>query len=199
MSQQYFESSPRAPSRPGGVDVVLTDLHLRLATDSGVFSADRLDPGTRVLLESAPTPPAAGDLLDVGCGYGPIALAMAARAPQATVWAMDVNERAVDLCARNARAAGLANVHACRPEEVPEETRFAAIWSNPPIRIGKPALHELLTGWLDRLAPDGRAYLVVHKHLGSDSLHRWLERQGWPARRRASHSGYRVLEIGARP
>lgn len=199
MSQQYFESSPQADSRPGTVDMVLADLHLRLVTDSGVFSADRVDPGTRVLLESVPAPPAAGDLLDMGCGYGPIALAMAVRAPDATVWAVDVNERAVDLCARNAQAAGLSNVHARRPERVPEETRFAAIWSNPPIRIGKPALHELLTGWLSRLAPDGYAYLVVHRHLGSDSLHRWLERQGRPARRRASRSGYRVLEIEARP
>lgn len=199
MSQQYFESSPRAHSRPGSIDVVLADLHLRLATDSGVFSADRLDPGTRVLLESVPAPPATGELLDVGCGYGPIALTMATRAPGATVWAVDVNERAIGLCTRNADAAGLTNVHACLPGQVPATTRFAAIWSNPPVRVGKPALHELLTGWLSRLAADGTAYLVVHKHLGSDSLQGWLERQGWPARRRASRSGYRVLEIGTRP
>lgn len=198
MSQQYFEFSPESASRPGTVHLVLPDLHLRLATDTGVFSADRVDPGTRVLLEMVPSPPTAGELLDLGCGYGAIALTMARRAPRATVWAVDVNERALTLCARNAENAALPNVRTCRADDVPDDTRFAALWSNPPIRIGKPALQDLLTAWLGRLTPDGAAYLVVHKHLGADSLHRWMDSQGWPTSRRASRSGYRVLEIGAR-
>lgn len=178
---------------------MLPDVHLRLATDSGVFSAERVDPGTRVLLEAAPTPPPTGDLLDLGCGYGPIALVLASRAPQATVWAVDVNERALALCAENAQRAGLANVHPREPDQVPSGVRFAAIWANPPVRIGKPALQDLLATWLDRLCSGGVASLVVHKHLGSDSLQRWLDTRGGPTSRRASRSGYRVLEIGARP
>ncbi|MFC4591546.1 class I SAM-dependent methyltransferase [Sphaerisporangium corydalis] len=195
----YFEERPGAAARPGTVDVVLPDLHLRLATDSGVFSPDRLDPGTRILLESVPAPPQRGDLLDLGCGYGPVALTMASRAPEATVWAIDVNRRSVELTERNARSAGLDKVRSIHADEVPPDVRFSVIWSNPAIRIGKPALHAMLTRWLDRLAGDGAAYLVVQKHLGSDSLQRWLGDNGWDTTRVASRSAYRVLRVAPRP
>ncbi|HLT69079.1 MAG TPA: methyltransferase [Acidimicrobiales bacterium] len=175
--------------------LVLPDLSLDLRTDRGVFSAGRIDPGTKVLLLETPPPAPRGHLLDLGCGYGPIALTLAVRAPGATVWAVDVNERALELTRRNVRAAGLDNVRVVRPEEVPEEVRFAGIWSNPPVRIGKRALHELLTRWLARLEPDRAAVLVVHKHLGSDSLHRWLAGRGWRVTRLASRLGYRLLEV----
>lgn len=191
----YFSERPRAASRPGTVDLVLPDLHLRLETDSGVFSPERVDVGTRVLLETVPPPPRHGDLLDLGCGYGPIALTMAARAPEATVWAVDVNRRAVELTARNAQAAGLDKVRSVHVDEMPDGVTFQAIWSNPAIRIGKAALHEMLTRWLTRLAPDGAAHLVVQRHLGSDSLQRWLGEQGWQATRAASRAAYRVLRV----
>ncbi|GAA0842723.1 methyltransferase [Streptosporangium amethystogenes subsp. fukuiense] len=194
----YFEERPETADRPGSVTLVLPDLHLKLETDSGVFSAERVDVGTRILLESVPPPPSGGDLLDLGCGYGPIALTMASRAPEATVWAVDVNRRSVELCARNARSASLGNVRAMHVDEVPPQVRFSAIWSNPAIRIGKAAMHEMLTRWLSRLAPDGVAHLVVQKHLGSDSLQRWLNERGWPTERVASRSAYRILRVQAR-
>jgi 16S rRNA (guanine1207-N2)-methyltransferase len=193
VSQHYFSASPRAPHRPGLVRVVLPDLYLELETDAGVFSPGRLDPGTRLLLEQAPPPPASGDLLDLGCGYGPIACVLATRCPGATVWAVDVNERALALCERNAERAGLANVRCVTPGAVP--AHVDAIWSNPPIRVGKPALHAMLAGWLTRL--DGLAHLVVGKNLGADSLAAWLTAQGWPATRVAARSGYRLLRIAA--
>ena len=196
MSTQYFAEQPQAPHRPGLVHVVLPDVHLALRTDAGVFSPARLDPGTRLLLETARRPPAAGDLLDLGCGYGPLALVLASRAPGAIVWATDVNTRALRLCASNAAAAGLANVR-CRPPDDPAiPASFGLIWSNPPIRIGKGALHELLARWLGRLAPDGEAFLVVQRNLGSDSLQRWLTESGWAAERIAARGGYRVLRVG---
>jgi 16S rRNA G1207 methylase RsmC len=136
-------------------------------------------------------------LLDLGCGAGPIAITLARRAPGARVWAVDVNERARALCAANAERNGLTNVTVAAPGDVPVDVRLATIWSNPPIRIGKAALHELLAQWLRRLAPDGRAVLVVHKHLGSDSLQRWLVAQRWPTRRLTSAKGYRLLEVSA--
>jgi 16S rRNA (guanine1207-N2)-methyltransferase len=181
------------------VKVVLPDLYLELATDSGVFSPGRLDPGTRFLLESGPMPPPEGDLLDLGCGYGPVACVLARRAPGATVWAVDVNERALGLCARNAAAAGLDNVRCVTPgsPQIPEQ--FAGIWSNPPVRIGKAPLHDLLLSWLARLAPGGRACLVMGRNLGADSLHSWLEEQGWPVTRLAARSGYRLLLVAASP
>ena len=192
MSQQhYFSVQPDAPHRPGLVRVILPDLFLELETDAGVFSPTRLDPGTRLLLEAAPPPPSAGDLLDLGCGYGPVACVLAARSPAATVWAVDVNERALELCERNAARAGLANVRCVTPGDLP--VRVDAIWSNPPVRIGKQALHEMLSTWLSRL--HGQAHLVVGRNLGADSLARWLAEQGWPVTRLAARSGYRLLQV----
>jgi 16S rRNA (guanine1207-N2)-methyltransferase len=196
---QYFDESPAAPSRQQEVPVELGDTSFVLRTDRGVFSHGRLDPGTGVLLRRGPPPPAAGTLLDLGCGSGAIALAMARRAPAATVWAIDVNERARELTAANAATNGIGNVIVAAPDAVPDDLRFDAIWSNPPIRIGKEALHELLATWLARLAPSARAVLVVQKHLGSDSLQQWLTAQGWPTSRLASAKGYRLLEVAPRP
>lgn len=194
----YFDAAPATPSRPGEVSLVLPDVQLRLATDRGVFSPGGVDAGTKLLLLEAPVPRAAGTLLDLGCGYGPIAVTLALRSPSSTVWAVDVNERARALCTRNAEAAGVgARVRVAAPEDVPADVRFDGVWSNPPIRVGKDALHSLLSTWLTRLsAPDGRAWLVVQRHLGSDSLQRWLDASGWPARRKVSRAGYRVLEVG---
>jgi 16S rRNA (guanine1207-N2)-methyltransferase len=191
----YFDPAPAVPSDRSVVRLVLPDLTLDLTTDRGVFSAEGIDRGTKLLLLSVPPPPPAGDVLDLGCGYGPIALTMAARSPTATVWAVDVNERARRLCAENARAARLANVRVAAPEEVPDPVRFAAIWSNPPIRIGKVALHTMLLEWLGRLAPSAAAHLVVQRHLGADSLAAWLGGAGFDVDRVASRQGYRVLEV----
>jgi 16S rRNA (guanine1207-N2)-methyltransferase len=176
---------------------VLPGLHLELETDAGVFSAGRLDPGTRLLLDTVPAPPPAGNLVDLGCGYGPLALALAARSPRAAVWAIDVNRRALGLCARNAERAGLGNVRCTTPDDPALPATVDAIWSNPPLRIGKQPLHALLTGWLARLTPDGHACLVVQRNLGADSLHRWLAGEGWPVTRVAARSGYRVLRISS--
>jgi 16S rRNA (guanine1207-N2)-methyltransferase len=195
VTDHYFSPHPQAPHRPGQVRVILPGVYLELATDAGMFSPERLDPGTRLLLDETPAPPASGDLLDLGCGYGPIACVLAARSPGATVWAVDVNERALELCARNAATAGLANVRCVTPQDPSVPARFAGIWSNPPIRVGKQALHELLSLWLGRLAPGGQAHLVAGRNLGADSLHRWLAGQGWSVTRRAARSGYRLLEV----
>ena len=192
---QYFDAEPSAASRPGRVRLELRDGDVELDTDRGVFAAGHADAGTRLLLEVAAPPPPSGHLLDLGCGYGAIAVTLARRAPDATVWAVDVNRRALQLAGANATRLGLANVRAATPQDVPASVVFAEIWSNPPIRIGKAALHELLLDWLTRLAPSGRAWLVVQKHLGSDSLAAWLNEAGFVAARRVSRRGYRVLEV----
>jgi 16S rRNA G1207 methylase RsmC len=159
-----------------------------------VFAQGRLDVGTGVLFREAEPEAERGPFLDLGCGYGVVALALAAVRPGEEVWAVDVNERALLLTRDNATAAGTP-VTAVRPEEVPDDVRFSEIWSNPPIRIGKQALHELLLTWLPRLAPEGRAVLVVGRNLGADSLHRWMEEQGYAVRRLGSAKGFRVLEV----
>jgi 16S rRNA (guanine1207-N2)-methyltransferase len=195
----YFDQDPAVPSRPRTVTLSLPDVRLDLTTDRGVFAgtSPAVDAGTLVLLRAAPAPPRAGALLDLGCGYGPIAVTLARRSPGATVWAVDVNDRALELVEANAAGAGVTNVRAARPGDVPPELRFAAIYSNPPVRIGKEPLHELLGTWLPRLDGGAAAWLVVHKHLGSDSLARWLIGEGWPTERLGSQRGYRVLEVRA--
>lgn len=195
MSGHYFTADPRAASRPRTVRFRMDGRSFELASDAQVFSADRLDPGTTVLLRQAPRP--RGDrLLDLGCGYGPIACVLAVRQPAAHVWAVDVNPRAVGLTATNAAALGVGQrVHVAEPDAVPADVAFDEIWSNPPIRIGKPALHAMLLRWLARLDRDGTAWLVVAKNLGADSLQRWLIEQGFDAARHTSERGFRVLRV----
>ncbi|MEV5690077.1 class I SAM-dependent methyltransferase [Micromonospora globbae] len=197
--EHYFTAEPATTARRREVEFTVAGRDYTLASASGVFSADRLDPGTAVLLRKAELPAAGttGDLLDLGCGFGPISCVLASTAPSATVWAVDVNERARELAAANAERIGAGDrIRVRAPDEVPDEVRFAQLWSNPPIRIGKDELHELLRRWLPRLAPDGVAWLVVARHLGGDSLHRWLVDEGWQVERHASQKGYRVLRVG---
>jgi 16S rRNA (guanine1207-N2)-methyltransferase len=191
---QYFETTPEVASDRSEITLALPDMNLRLVTDTGVFSHSAVDAGTRFLLQEAGTP-LGSTLLDLGCGYGPIALAMARRVPNATVWAVDVNERAVGLCAENASVNDCPGVRAVLAANVPAEATFDTIWSNPPIRIGKQALHELLLTWLPRLTPAGVAVLVVQKHLGADSLASWMTDQGYTVERLASRQGYRLLAV----
>ena len=202
MTDQYFSPTPGAAHRPRQVTLALPDLTATLATDAGVFSPDRVDAGTRLLLLEAPPMDDATTVLDLGCGYGAMAVTAAHRAPAATVWAVDTNERAIDLCRANAEAGGVGDrVHALAvPADdplagVPDDVAFDVVWSNPPIRVGKAVLHALLLAGLDRLAPEGHAVLVVHKHLGSDSLQRWLVDQGFPTERLVSRQGYRLLRV----
>ena len=191
----YFDRRPHSPSQPRHLELVLPDRTLHLVSDTGVFAADRIDPGTKLLLLDMPAPPAAGHLLDLGCGYGPIAVTLALRSPGATVWAVDVNERARQLTAQNAETAGCTNVRVVEPHAVPADISFAALASNPPIRIGKTALHQLLSTWLVRLDADASASLVVQRHLGADSLAGWLAAEGWQVTRLRSRAGYRLLEV----
>ncbi len=190
----YFED-PTVKSDPVVVDVTLPDTAFTMETDTGVFSRGHLDDGTSLLLRFGVPLASTGHLLDLGSGTGPMALTMARRSPGATVWAIDVNSRARRLCERNARRNRLDNIRVAHPDEVPDDIEFSTIWSNPPIRIGKPALRELLLTWLGRLSDDGTACLVVQKHLGADSLQRWLTFEGHPTERVASKSGFRLLAV----
>jgi 16S rRNA (guanine1207-N2)-methyltransferase len=196
-SGHYFDAEPSARSDPHEVALTLPGVSLTLTTDRGVFAVDGVDPGTKLLLLEAPSPlPAQRTVLDLGCGYGAIAVAVACLAPHCTVWAVDSNERARALCVHNAVRAGVGErVRVSSPGDDDAEVTFDVIYSNPPIRIGKPALHDLLARWLGRLAPDGVAYLVVQKHLGADSLARWLGDEGWTVKRLVSRRAYRVLEV----
>jgi 16S rRNA (guanine1207-N2)-methyltransferase len=194
-SDHYFTARPAGETAFRTITITLAGRELTVTTAGGVFSPEHLDTGTRVLLERVPAPPATGDLLDLGCGWGPIAISLALQAPDATVWAVDVNERALDLVRRNVARLGLSNVKAVLPDGVPPDVRFAAIWSNPPIRVGKAELHALLERWLPRLDDDATAWLVVAKQLGADTLQRWIaDELGFDVERAETSKGFRVLE-----
>jgi len=200
-NEHYFSGTPESELKLRSIHATIAGQAVDLTTANGVFSPERVDAGTRVLLSSVPAPPPGGHLLDLGCGWGPIALTLATDSPHATVWAVDVNERALDLVRRNAEVMGLINVNAVLPQDVPVDVAFMTIWSNPPIRVGKNELHAMLTQWLPRLEPGSDAWLVVQKNLGSDSLHRWMDdtfASSLTTTRAATNKGYRVLRVRKR-
>lgn len=195
-NEHYFSAEPESELKLRTIQATIAGRAVELQTANGVFSPAGVDAGTRVLLSSVSAPPPGGNLLDLGCGWGPIALTLAAESPHATVWAVDVNERSLDLTRRNASVMGLTNVNAVRPEDVPSDLSFMTIWSNPPIRVGKDELHSMLRMWLPRLEPASDAWLVVARNLGSDSLQRWMESEfagELAVSRVALNKGYRVL------
>ena len=195
-NEHYFSGQPTSDSRP--LDYVFDGPAgpITVTSDSGVFSHGRLDKATALLIRSpqvAALLPGTGDLVDLGCGAGPIALWLAASRPHCTVWAVDTNERALALTATNALRNNLTNIRAVRPEDVPEDLRPAALVSNPPVRVGKDVLHGMLRLWMDRLADGAVAVLVVGRHLGADSLQAWMSAEGWPTERLGSSGGFRLL------
>lgn len=195
-ADHYFSGRPAVPEELRERRVELMGHVVTVEVASGIFSPDGVDKGTRVLLDEVPNPPASGSFLDLGCGWGPIALSMALLSPRADILAVDVNERSLELTRRNAERLGLNGIHVAHPDSVDPGRRFDLIWSNPPIRIGKAALHTLLRQWLPRLEAGGAAYLVVQRNLGSDSLARWIESDlGMPCARLASRKGFRVLHV----
>lgn len=219
-TQQYFNAVPDTQDERRTLDITIRERDYTVTVSNSVFSTHRLDPGTSVLLNRVPSPcdedfPADNartyNFLDLGCGWGPISLALAAESPSnSTIWALDVNERAVELTKLNAENAGFTNVRAGTAESFAHDfanqwadAHFDLIWSNPPIRIGKDALHELLMTYLPRLAVNGKAYMVVHKHLGADSLMKWLSSElnanpykgDYTVKKFASAKGYRILEV----
>lgn len=201
VDEQYFtDSSPAKADQTRLIEVSARGFDLSMRVSSRVFSGSKLDLGTRQLLENTPDLPRSGTFLDLGCGWGPIATVMSLESPEADVWAIDVNSRALDLTARNARANGARGVLTMKAAEalaasIESHTRFDVMWSNPPVRIGKDAMHEMLAQWLGRLAPDGVAYLVVQRNLGADSLITWMKGRGMAASKYASKKGYRIIEV----
>ena len=198
--EHYFSASPAGEFRTAEIQVSLAGHDITVETSGGIFSPDHVDAGTEALLAHVPSPPVTGNLLDIGCGWGPITLSLALESPEATVYAVDVNERARELTERNARRAGVTNVVVAAPEDVPETVGFDAIWSNPPIRVGKAELHAIIQAWIPRLNPGASAFLVVAKHLGADSFEKWLGTEfgaSHAVSRATNHKGFRVIEVRA--
>lgn len=195
-SAHYFSENPAGEFTPQPLTVELAGRRVQVLTAPGIFSPGGVDKGTKILLDEAPEPQGTR-LLDIGCGWGPITLTLAMLAPEAQVYGVEVNSRSARLTEMNAERLGLQNVTVSSPEGLDESLTFDTIWSNPPIRVGKDVLHGIMHTWLPRLAPDGTAYLVVQKNLGSDSLQKWLA-DTFPdleVGRYATSKGFRILEV----
>lgn len=199
--EQYFSANPNSLDLRRTLHVVLRGHEVSVQVSNGVFSSSKLDLGTAVLLKHAPQPPENGRFFDIGCGWGAISLALGFESPNAQIYAVDVNERALDLTGINAKNAGLNNIHTYLVEDALKEDALKdidLIWSNPPIRVGKDVLHNILITWLPRLKVGGAAYLVVQKNLGSDSLIPWLSEnlgEDFSVEKYASSKGYRIIEV----
>ena len=194
----YFASSPEGPLVTREITVNLNGNKTQVLTAGGIFSPEHIDQGTQVLLAHIEAANPTGTFLDIGCGWGPIALALALHSPKATIYAIDVNERSLELTKMNADKLGITNIVVCKPEDVPDDVVFDEIWSNPPIRVGKKVLHEILDLWINKLVKGGTARLVVQKNLGSDSLHKWLVEEFSPefeSTRIDSSKTFRVLKV----
>ena len=197
-SDHYFSQEPKSNYQPKEIELDIAGEVFKVNTASGTFSPLRLDVGTSVLIDHLELAPKDGNILDLGCGWGPIALNLAKNSPKAKVWAVDVNSRSLELTAANAKTVGLNNIQTATPDSAPKDIKFSGIWSNPPIRIGKKELHELLLSWLPRLENGASAYLVVQKNLGSDSLQKWLSEtlvDGYEVSRLTSVKTYRILKV----
>ncbi|HLR58320.1 MAG TPA: methyltransferase [Beutenbergiaceae bacterium] len=198
MPHYFSPDADATASRATKKRVTLRTEPFTVTTDRGVFSGEKVDPGTKVLLELVPDPAGAGTAVDVGCGWGPITMALASALPEARVIGVDVNPRAVELTRENLARNGLAGEAHLVEDLLGAEPDLTCdlIWSNPPIRVGKSVLHDIMRTWLPRLSPGGVAYLVVNKNLGGDSLHKWIERElGFEVERVGSRQGFRVLAV----
>ena len=197
-SDHYFSQEPKSDYQPKQIELNVAGEVFQVTTASGTFSPLRLDVGTAVLLDHLELAPQDGNILDLGCGWGPIALNLAKNSPKAKIWAVDVNSRSLELTDLNAKTLGITNIQTETPDDVPADVRFSGIWSNPPIRVGKKELHALLLNWLPRLEKNGSAYLVVQKNLGSDSLQKWLTETltgGYDVSRLTSVKTYRIIRV----
>jgi 16S rRNA G1207 methylase RsmC len=198
MSQEhYFSQQPDSAAKPHLVSFEVGGVPFQAKSESGTFSVQKLDRGTEILLRSFDAFPSEGNVLDIGCGWGPISLAVAKHRPNTSVWALDVNQRSLRLTAENAKTNGIENIRAVQADEIPGNLTFSGIWSNPPIRVGKQVLHLLMQTWIPRLEPGASAMLVVQKQLGAESFEKWLASEFPHMRvdRPYQDKGYRVIRV----
>jgi 16S rRNA (guanine1207-N2)-methyltransferase len=201
VEEHYFSSDPAAPKKTVSIFLQVGGKEFEVEAASGTFSSSKLDAGTAVLLKHHEHFPKDGNVLDIGCGWGPIGISIAAVEKNSRVFGIDINQRSIEQSNFNAAKLNLKNYSAMHSRELPDDLQFSAIWSNPPIRVGKKVLHELMETYIPRLEPGGKAMLVVQKNLGADSFQRWLGTRFPQAEvsRVATDKGYRVISLVSPP
>jgi len=177
MAEHYYSKKPQTESKPMSWSYSLRGNKFNFVTDSGVFSKSEVDFGSRVLIDTFKVPAIAGDVLDVGCGYGPIGLSIAKTETDRTVHMVDINERAVELSQKNADSNGVQNVRIYESDGLTgvTESEFAAILTNPPIRAGKETIFRFYQDAYSKLQVGGELWVVIQKKQGAPSTFDKLE------------------------
>ena len=192
MAEQYFAENPGVAHDEKTVIFNVLGQELRCVTDAGVFYRDGLDMGTRVLLEALPQ--LDGRILDLGCGWGPVGVALGKKYPNAQLVLTDVNSRATDLAARNLAANGVINATVVQGDGFAAvEGAFDAIVLNPPIRTGKAVIYAMFADAAAHLKPDGALFIVIRKQQGAESAQKYLRSIYGDVERIAREKGYWVL------
>lgn len=171
MSEHYYSRTQSAESKPKSWDYILKGTRFRFKTDTGVFSKNEVDFGSRLLIETFEMPETQGDVLDVGCGYGPIGLTIAKHWPERLVHMIDVNLRALGLAKENSELNGISNVKIYESDRLSavKNLQFAAIVTNPPIRAGKKIVYDIYEESFHCLLPGGELWVVIQKKQGAPS------------------------------
>lgn len=190
--EHYYSAAPTAASDPRAVEYRALGMSFKCTTDAGVFCRDGLDMGTRILLEALPE--LSGRILDLGCGWGPVGVALGKKYPEAEILMTDINERAVALAEKNCAANGVHNAHAHVSDGFESISgTFSAIVLNPPIRAGKAVIYGLFAAARAHLNQNGALYIVIRKQQGAESAQRYLQTIYSDVERIARDKGYWVL------
>lgn len=171
MTDHYYSRTQNVESDPQFWDYTLKNTRFRFKTDNGVFSKNEVDFGSGLLIETFEMPDTDGDILDVGCGYGPIGLTVAKNWPERQIYMVDVNLRAVGLAKDNSELNGITNIKVYESDRLKavKGMKFAAILTNPPIRAGKNIVHDIYEQSFDCLLPGGELWVVIQKKQGAPS------------------------------
>lgn len=190
----YYTNDPTLAHDEHQFNFDLAGATLQFTADNGVFSKRTIDYGSRVLIETVATAAPTGDILDVGCGYGPIGLALAKRWPERQVTMSDVNERALGLAKRNAAANGISNVTILESAAYTAiSDKFGVVVTNPPVRAGKAVVTEIIAGAKAHLLPGGQLFVVLQKKQGAPSALRLMQATYSEAKVIKKDRGYYIL------
>lgn len=193
----YYSKNPVSKSERMEWDASILGKTLQFVTDSGVFSKNRIDTGSQVLIETAAKSEfPVGDFLDIGCGYGPVGLFLSKQFPERSIDMVDVNARALELAKENSELNAIENVLIYESDLYSnvEGKKYAAIFSNPPIRAGKKVVHKILEEAVDYLVEDGVLQVVIQKKQGAPSAQKKMKAVFGNVERIALDKGYWILE-----
>ena len=199
MNEQYFSNNPQSQHQEKQLDTVVNGFNLKLITDSGVFSKDRVDYGSQRLVETFMEEKQVlkgQKILELGSGYGPIVITLAKAFHQASITAVELNERAYHLAQRNSSLNQVGTIQWLLDDATSVDLNgevFDYVLTNPPIRAGKQTVHQFITHSYKQLKPGGSLWVVIQKKQGAPSLYKHMEDIFGNAEKVKQDKGYWIL------